>query len=411
MRGRRHPARTMTIKLRNRLIALVCLILFLGLGAGLFLTTTARKPFAVILFIADNITPSSLSAARLFSGGGDARLQMEEFPNTALCRNAASDYSVPESASASTQIAAGKRVNKGVLSLDGSRKLPSLLEDASIAGRSTGLITTGSLYGPSAAAYYAKSPDAGNIVDLATQFRTHAPFDFTVVEAMEIPGSQEGDQAPPGVSLLHGLTEIESRPFWKKVPVLGVIRSGQESTAPSISDLVRVAISQLQTNRKGYFLVVDDPSIATAASKNDGEQMLGRLLALDRAVSTARKYAGPDALIVVTGRENVGGFQLNGYPFLHDKGVAILALNNQGYPSLCWSTGPGFPNEGTNVTTRAKKTNAASVGILGEPAAYPLPEAVGTAGDVLSAGTGPGSSKIHGFLDLTDLHRIIGESL
>ena len=410
MRGRRRTQFTMTMKLRNRLIALICLIIFLGLGAGLFMTTTARKPFAVILFVADNISPSSLSAVRLFSGGGDARLAIEEFPNTALSRNAAADYSVPDSASASTQIASGKRVNKGILSMDGGRKLSSLLEDAAATGRSTGIVTTGSLFAPSVAAFYAKTPDAGNKPDIAAQFRAHTPIDFTLVDNVDLQGGKEGDVAPSGVTFLHGLTEIESRPFWKRVPVLGVIRTGQESTSPSLSDLVRVAISQLQTNRKGYFLVVDDPMIAAAAAKNKGEQMLGRLLALDQAVSTARKYAGQDALIIVTGRENVGGLQLNGYPFLHDKGVAILAMNNQGYPSLSWSTGPGFASEGTNTPGRSGKTNP-QLGILAQPAAYPLPDAVGTAGDVLSAGTGPGSSKIHGFLDLTDLHRIIGEAL
>ena len=92
----------MTMKLRNRLIALVCLILFLGFGAAIFLTTTTRKPFAVILFLGDNISPGILTATRLFAGGGDARLQLEDLPNAALCRNAANDYSIPESASAST---------------------------------------------------------------------------------------------------------------------------------------------------------------------------------------------------------------------------------------------------------------------------------------------------------------------
>ena len=92
----------MTMKLRNRLIALVCLVLFLTLGAGLFLTSSARKPFAVILFVSDNLEPSALAAARIFGGVGDSRLQMEDFPNLALFRNPANDYSVPDAASAST---------------------------------------------------------------------------------------------------------------------------------------------------------------------------------------------------------------------------------------------------------------------------------------------------------------------
>jgi alkaline phosphatase len=139
--------------------------------------------------------------------------------------------------------------------------------------------------------------------------------------------------------------------------------------------------------------------------------MLRRILSFDQAVSTARHYAGDKALIIVTGRMNIGGLQLNGHPFLHDKGVAILALNNQGYPSICWSTGPGYSNEGSGESLQKKKSASASVGILSQPSAYKLPNAVGTAGDVLTFGAGQGSEQIHGFLNLTDLNRIIRDSL
>ena len=425
----------MTMKLRNRLIALVCLIIFLTLGFLLFLSTSPRKPFAVILFVADNINPSSLSAARLYSGGGDARLQLEEFPNTALCRNAANDFSVPDHASASTQIAGGRRVNQNALCIDAEgARLNSLLEEAAAAGRSTGLVTSGSLTGPTAAAYYAKSLNAANTPDVARQFSSHAPFDFVVgggAGDFETQEKKDDKEAPAkespqarqnghdGMATLRTLNEIESQPFWKKTPRLGLLSSGalhetwgsQDSETPALSDLVRVAIKNLQTNRRGYLLVVDDPSIAAAAAGNDGETMLGRILSFDQAVSTARHYAGDDALIVVTGRENIGGLQLNGYPFLRDKGVAILALNNQGYPSICWSTGPGYSIEGSGEMILKKKGTPPSPGILSQPSAYRLPNAEGTAGDVLAFGLGQGSEQIHGFLNLTDLNRIIRDSL
>lgn len=424
----------MTMKLRNRLIALVCLIIFIALGALIFLSTTARKPFSVILFVADNITPSALTASRLYSGGGDARLQLEGFPNSALCRNAASDFSVPEPASVSTQIAGGKRVNKGSLCIDeGGSKLSSLLEVAAASGRSTGLVTTGSLTGATASAFYAKSLDPYNTADIAIQFNAHAPFDFVagggakdfnLQEKQSSPSAKGEPQAPKtlreGTTILRSLAEIESQPFWNKNPLLGLLSTGplyeagvQESSTPILGDLVRTAIKKLQTNRRGYLLVVDDPSIAAAASCNDGETMLGRILAFDQAIATARHYAGDNALIIVCGRENIGGFQLNGTPFLRDKGVAILAMSNQGYPSLSWSTGPGYASESPDRSP--KKTGGsgatATTGILSQPSAYPLPKAAGTAGDVISLGIGQGSEKIHGFMDLTDIHQIIKQSL
>lgn len=411
---------------------MVCLILFIGVGAALFLNTTTRKPFAVILFVADNINPSALTAARLFGGGGDARLQIEELPNSALCRNEANDFSVPEAASASSSIAAGFHVNRGSLCMDPSgAKRPSLLEDAALLGRSTGLITTGEITGVTAAAYYAKSSDAANRGDLFAQFCSHAPYDFVAGGGAQDFVSGAGASNPSaetsrklikqlddkGVITLHSMTEVENQPFWKKLSVLAPLSTGPLALSqfgegspetPSLSDLVRVAIRHLQSNSRGYLLVVDDPMIAAAASANNAETMFTRLLAFDQAVGTAKRYAGADALIIVTGRENIGGVQLNGYPLLKEKGVAILALNNQGYPSLCWSTGPGYALVKNTQPTKPKKNLP---GILTQPAACPLPAGVGVAGDVLALGVGRGSESLHGFLDLTDLHKVIKDSL
>jgi alkaline phosphatase len=411
------------MKLRNRLIALVCLILFVGLGAALFLTTTSRKPFAVILFLGDNITPSVLTATRLFSGGADARLQLEDFSNTALCRNAANDFSIPEEASVSTSIAAGKRVNRGSLCIDSlGLKLPSLLEIAAGKGRSTGLVTTGEITGATAAVYYAKTLNAGDPTDIVTQFCNHPPFDYVVGNGSDFEASPAvgknllAQLTNKGVLILHSITELENQPFWKNSLLLGLLPPSQLSlvhsgegdpNAPSLSDLVRMAITHLQSNRHGYFLVVDDPSIGSAAAANDAETMFNRLLAFDQAVATARRYAGEKALILVAGRETISGIQLNGYPFIGDKGVAILSLNAQGNPSLCWSTGPGFHLEEKNDKTYSQKTPPSTPGILAQPSACPLPQGLGVAGDVLALGIGPGSEHLKGFLDLTEIHHLI----
>jgi len=404
----------MTMKLRNRLIALLCLIIFIILGAALFLGTAPRKPFAVILFVGDNLNPGILAATRLFAGGGDARLQMEDFPNTSLCRNPANDYSIPDKAAASTAIATGKRVNRGSLCIDPSgAKLASLLDQAAKAGRSTGLVTTGDITGVGPSAFYTKTAKGYDATERLNQFLDHPPLDF-------VAGGGHGAEAfqkltAKGVAIISSMNDLENQPFWKKSATVALLQEGtpenarQDSGSRSLPDLVRIAIRQLQGNRHGYLLVVEDPSIAEAAALNDGETMFKRLLSFDQAVATARRYAGDDTLIVVAGRENVGGLNLNGYPLLRDKGVAILALNTQGNPSLCWSTGPGYSTEEPHDPS-AKKTNARA-GILSQPSAFSMPRASGVAGDVLGLGIGDGSEKIHGFLDLTDLHGIISEKL
>jgi alkaline phosphatase len=402
----------MTMKLRNRLLALACLLIFLTLGCLIFLTSGPRKPFAVILFVADNINPACLAATRIYSGGGDSKLQLEEFPNTALCRNASSDFSVPDTAAASTQIAAGGKTPNGKLCLDNSgSKLPTLLEEAALRGRSTALVTTGNLFSPSAAAFYAKTADPSNTKEIRDQFRDHPPFDMVIGYSGDPDLTPEF--LPKETQMVRSPGDLDSVPFWKRSPLAAQLpaRKSMDSLnaedSLSLSDLVRIAIRRLQLNGKGYLLVVDDPGIAAAASANDGETMLRRIAAFDRAVSTAKHYAGDKAMIVVTGRENIGGIQLNGHPFLHDKGVAVVALNNLGYPSLSWSTGPGYAVE----PQQDGKVRKNSPGILTQPSSFSLPKGIPTSGDVVAAGTGQGTERIRGFLDLSEIHRILSESL
>ena len=130
-------------------------------------------------------------------------------------------------------------------------------------------------------------------------------------------------------------------------------------------------------------------------------------------MATARRYAGNDALILVCGRRSVGGLRLNGYPFLRDKGISVLSLNNDGYPSLSWSTGPGFSAEQEQVSPASKgKTNAPEpAGILAQPSATKLHSAVGTAGDVLCVGEGAGSENLRGFTDLGAIHALLKKAL
>ena len=92
--------------------------------------------------------------------------------------------------------------------------------------------------------------------------------------------------------------------------------------------------------------------------------MLRELVALDDAVATALSFAGANAIVLVVGKQSIGGLRLNGYPFRDDKGVAVVGINTQGIPSMTWSTGPGTAAVSTGETSPAS-----------EPSAVPAPVA------------------------------------
>jgi alkaline phosphatase len=204
-------------------------------------------------------------------------------------------------------------------------------------------------------------------------------------------------------------TELEQTPRWRSPKTLGLFAMGNlafadevaaAATQPSLATMVRHAIQLLQYNQRGYLLVVDAALAGKSGTQNEGERTLRELLALDDAVREAKAYAGEDALIIVAGKRNVGGLRLNGYPFRNDKGAGLLGTNAQGVPSITWSTGP---ESGTRVTPEGPVST--------EPAASKRAAAIGTAEDSVVVATGPGSEKIHGFLDNTDLFRIVEKGL
>jgi alkaline phosphatase len=111
------------MKLRNQLLALFCLLVFVALGVLYFQVWVVQKHFGVIVFIGDGLTARQLTAARLYAGGADHRLAIEGLPYTALVLNSARDFAVPDTAAAATALATGTRsINVIFRSTDGARR-------------------------------------------------------------------------------------------------------------------------------------------------------------------------------------------------------------------------------------------------------------------------------------------------
>src|SRR5581483_11341338 len=106
------------MNLRNQLLALFLLLVFIAGGFLLFRTWVVQKPFGMILFIGDGLVANNLTAARQFDGGAVHHLNMETLPNLALVTNYASDFAVPDSPAAASAIATGVKVENGAIAVN-----------------------------------------------------------------------------------------------------------------------------------------------------------------------------------------------------------------------------------------------------------------------------------------------------
>ena len=405
-------------KFRNRLLALGCLVVFLAVGVLFYVNWVIQRPFAVILFLSDNLTPSVLTAARIYAGGADNRLAIERLPHLALLSAQANDFAVADGAAAAGAVATGRKANNQSLRFEGE-KLPTLIGLARKSGRATGIVSNTSLTGATAAAFYTATPDPLDFEAIGRDLAEKSDISVLLGGGAGdlLPDSKDGrrrdgrdlilEMRNRGYDIVRNRQEMENTPRWRSPKVLGLFSNGPLAFAdevvasqPSLSDLVLQAILLLQYNPKGYLLVVDAGLSGAASLQNQGERTLREILALDRAVATAVAYAGENAVIVVAGRSNPGGLRMNGYSFRNDKGAGVLGINAQGVPSLTWSTGPGSGS-------KSSPDGLART----EPSSFPTAAAIGTAEDVVSASTGPGTEGLQGFRDNTDIFRILAPGL
>src|SRR6476620_12336909 len=135
----RPPLQRGKMKWRNQLLALVCLFAFAGVGVIYFQHWVIRKPFGIILFVGEGLSPARLAPTRAYAAGAGMRLNLDSMAHAALVMNYSKDFAAPDQPAAATAIATGERVTNRALAVNGDGKpIKSIVELARERGRATG---------------------------------------------------------------------------------------------------------------------------------------------------------------------------------------------------------------------------------------------------------------------------------
>lgn len=422
------------------MLALVCLLAFAGLGILYFQHWVIQKPFGIILFIGEGLAPHRLAATRVYASGADGKLTLDSMPHLALIMNYSADFATPDQAAAATAMATGVKVNNQTIAVDGEGKpIASIIELAREHGRATGLITNARLTDPTSAAFYAHPADSKDVDSIAHEFIDGSKIDIAMGGGVgqflpQEKGGQRQDHRDlllelrrNGFDVIQTRSELESVPVWRIPKLFGAFASAdmaftnqleEKKEQPGLADMVRRAIELLQYNAGGYLLIVDAGLIRKAAQENNAERTFAETVELDRAVGTARRYAGPKSTIIVCGDVGIGGLSLNGFPFRKDSGIALLGLNSAGQPWITWATGPnGIKSYGADKLSprngngdAGDQPEPSSPNYL-EPATLYAKSALNTVDDVVAFGTGPGTEALQGSLENTIIFKIIRDEL
>lgn len=161
----------------------------------------------------------------------------------------------------------------------------------------------------------------------------------------------------------------------------------------SLADLTSAAIEVLETNPLGFFLMVEESAIDRMAHQNNAPLTLKGVLELDRAVQVALAFANrspDDTLIVVTADHECGGLSVAGsmdqpYPYEPGGGLLDTMLAGEDGPFPVAGTGYGFV------------LGWATTGHTSAP--------------VPITATGPGSERLSGSIENTDLFHALAEAM
>ncbi len=424
------------VKWRNQLLALLCLVAFAGLGVLYFQHWVVQRPFGLVLLIGEGLGSERVAMTRVYLGGADGRLALDNMANVALVKNYSKDFAVADQAAAATALATGEKVNNRSISVDTSGKaLPTIIELARDSGRAVGLITDTSLTNATCAAFYAHSNNSGDKEQLAKQFVEGGKVDIGLgASAAEfLPEAKHGRRQDNrdlllelrrgGFDIVRNRADLESIPAWRRPKLFGAFGETESahsdssqnwSDEPSLSDMVRRAVELLQYNQRGYLLIVDAARMREAAETNNAEKTLAETVEFDRTLATVQRYAGGRSTIIACGDVALGGLHVNGFPFRKDSGIALLGLNPAGQPWITWATGPkGMQSYGAAKLPDkgAASPNAESEKEQSQPAAFYTNSALPTIEDVAAFGSGRGSEALHGTIDNTRIFRVLQDEL
>ncbi|GAB3147267.1 alkaline phosphatase [Microbispora hainanensis] len=301
---------------------------------------------SVIFINGDGMSAAHREAARLHLAGLDGRLAMDKLPVSGQLSTSPHDpkTAVTDSAAAATAWATGTKTYNGAISVDVKGKpLPILGRQAKEAGKSTGLVTTSQVTDASPAAWFSQTADRDSQDEIARQYLAVSKPDVILGGGEDwwlpagTPGAwpdkpaEDPDEASKGTK--GNLIDKAKRAGYqyvssakqlaqaKRGKLLGLFSNeemfqqrpeGQGDVyAPAVdlATMTKKALDTLSTNKKGFFLFVEEEGVDEFAHENNGTRVLQAMASLEKAVKVARAYvaAHPDTLLVITGDHDCGG--------------------------------------------------------------------------------------------------------
>ncbi len=351
----------------------------------------------VIVMIGDGMGFEQVKAASVYAYGKEGKLSFEKYYRGEMATHSANSYlgksHATDSAASATAMATGQKAKNGVLSEKSGKPIRTILEHLREQGRVTGLVTTVPVTHATPAGFGAHTNDRNNYRDIASDYleqtRPNVLFGayysngrgmtetkaekagYAVVTTRQdmrhiVELTDQDSTEDPFVAGLFSPDEMPweydyYNPHSILFPEEKKNGSTNYDTAPHLSEMTAAALSLLDDDPDGFFLMVEGGKIDWAGHSNIIEHNVFETLEFAKAFQAVLDWAGgrDDTLVLVTADHECGG-------------LTVVESREKGFmPAVFWGT---TSHTGVNVPVYA---------------------------------TGPGAEEFVGVIDNTDLFTII----
>lgn len=457
------------------------------------LNPNMRKAKNVILFVGDGMGVSTVTAARILAGqlngkpGEENRLSFEAFPYTAFSKTYSWDQQTSDSAPTMTAMVTGYKAREGMLSVNhltargecdpaviAANSLPTILEQAAAAGKSTGVVSTARLTHATPAATYSHTsvrdweadsnkPTGCGVKDIAQQLIEVSPAvkaslkvamgggrTYFMPKTMTDPEYGAKGRRNDGRDLTAEWVNTRgtnAKYVWNKADfdaadpantdyLLGLFenshaqyeadRANDKAGEPSLTEMTEKSIKMLQKNDKGFFLHVEGGRIDHAHHAGNAKRALLDAIEMAEAVKKAYEMTDPEDTLILVTADHSHVFTIAGYPHRGnnilglveevpevDGDAPVVSKDKLGLPytTLGYANGPGWRDA---VATGMKRPDLSGVDTAGlsflQEATVPLGSETHAGEDVAIYADGPMAHLVHGSMEQNWIYHVMREA-
>ncbi len=303
----------------------------------------------IILMIGDGMGLAQVHAAYLASNN---TLTMTGLPHIGLQQTISADDFATCSAAASTAIASGIKTNDGYLGVDpNGNPVKTILDYAEENGLATGLVATSFITHATPAGFIANQISRNMYEEIALDFLT-TDIDVFIGGGLNhftkrLDGRNLADElAQKGYQVAVSMEEVMKIKSGKLAGLVDSLHLPKysEGRGNMLSDATSAAISILQQNPRGFFLMVEGSQIDWGGHDMDADYIIKETIDFDRAVARALEFVKKDGntLLIVTSDHETGGMALIDFDqATGERDFRFTYDNHTGLMVPSFSYGPG----------------------------------------------------------------------